>query len=324
LKLPVFGWGGLKVVFLEISGNFRKLENDSKLLSFLKRMQQQRQKTLHGAIRYYPEKSYVVKTSILDHQNDRKTTDNPWTEIRWLRKVPAHPHIISLLGYQYDEKYRQLHTFLPYAPYGDLKDWLMSLKKPLPFETAVSVLKQLLQALTHLAAHNIAHFDVSLENILLKTKKPAPSIWLCDFGCAVSSSELYEVSDMFHLPGKMQYRAPEFGISHKIDPQAADVFSFGVCMVEILTHHPPFRAAHFQDPHYRVLLEQGIRKLVPGLTPASYQVLEACLQINPKLRPTFAALAQFPLFSGATHKVPNLVSVPPISGPLSQPANVDP
>lgn len=295
-------------------------------------MQQQQQlpqkKTLYGAIRCYPEKSYVVKTSVLD-ESERKTrcsTDNPWTEIRWLRKIPAHPHIISLLGYQYDEKYRQLHTFLPYARHGDLKDWLMSMKKPLPLETAIFLLKQLLQALTHLAAHKIAHFDVSLENILLETKKPAPLIWLCDFGCAVSNTELYEVGDMFRLPGKMQYRAPEFslGAGHKIDPQAADVFSFGVCMVEILTNHPPFRVAHFQDPHYRVLLEQGIRKLVPGLSPPAYQALEACLQINPKLRPKFAALAQFDFFKPATHKVPNLVSAPSISGPLPRPAIVDP
>tara|TARA_B110000971_G_C19789728_1_gene399201 strand:+ start:377 stop:676 length:300 start_codon:yes stop_codon:yes gene_type:complete len=87
--------------------------------------------------------------------------------------------------------------------------------------------------------------------------------------------------------------APEVLSSQRYD-ESADVFSFGVCMWEMLTRECPFEGNNGIQCAMQVL--NGARVEVPGWcrggAPWLATLIEKCLSTDGKLRPTFEQISK--------------------------------
>jgi len=247
-----------------------------------------RRPTVHGYIEFSSDGKYATKVSAFRQPDRDTTTDDPVQEITWLAKID-HPHILPLHGFTIDHKLQKVRAIFEKAPYGDLMDLLLSRKDALPLQVTIVFMKQVLSALEYLHdKKQISHMDVSLENILIFGL--TTQVKLCDFGCAVESSK-GESKDRPQHPGKTRYRAPEY-FRHPLvyDTQAADIYSFGICLHICLLGAMPFDVAHESDNRFKCFKKRGIRGLLKAchrdksLSEEAFQVLEACLQVDPARR----------------------------------------
>merc|ERR1719150_1611131 len=115
-------------------------------------------------------KSYVRQTAI----------DNPWNEINALQ-------IISLIDSEYFptfitavEDHKYIVVISNMIKGADLFDKIKESRGGLPVDKAQRYLIQISQAVDELHKHNIAHLDLSVENILIEDK--SDNVKIIDFG----------------------------------------------------------------------------------------------------------------------------------------------
>jgi serine/threonine protein kinase len=97
-----------------------------------------------------------------------------------------------------------------------------------------SLLKQCLEALSHVHALGIVHCDVKEPNLMLKTANyHEPSVVLIDFGIAQKEGTKHSIT--YGTPG---YIPPEVWQSH-VWYTAGDLFSLGVTMLQMLIDRTP-------------------------------------------------------------------------------------
>jgi len=101
------------------------------------------------------------------------------------------------------------YILLKHCPVGDLFDFVTGHGGPLSEDVLRSKMRQLLEVVQRLHAANIAHRDISLENILVDNGE----LRLIDFSQAVPIRESEDVDSApvryFVKNGKEHYRAPE-------------------------------------------------------------------------------------------------------------------
>lgn len=110
---------------------------------------------------------------------------------------------------------------------------------PLTFEAAARLVVTVARAVEHLHAHGIVHRDLKPSNILLdRDGQP----YVTDFGLAKVFVPGSEATATGVIAGTPSYMAPEqaAGRSAQIGP-AADIYSLGAVLYELLTGGPPFR-----------------------------------------------------------------------------------
>jgi serine/threonine protein kinase len=101
------------------------------------------------------------------------------------------------------------YILLKHCPVGDLFDFVTSHGAPLSEEILKSKMQKLLEVVQRLHTANIAHRDISLENILVDNE----DLRLIDFSQAVPIHDFEDVASeplrYFVKNGKDHYRAPE-------------------------------------------------------------------------------------------------------------------
>ena len=95
----------------------------------------------------------------------------------------------------------------------------------------------LLPPISRLHTLGVLHRDVKLENLLCDTSKQPPRVKLCDFGHAISYSNLDHDRQFFGTPG---YAAPEVTQGAPVWSPLADVWAMGVVMYALLANSLPF------------------------------------------------------------------------------------
>ncbi|XP_022142500.1 receptor-like kinase TMK3 [Momordica charantia] len=156
------------------------------------------------------------------------------SEIAVLSHV-RHRHLVSLLGYSTEGTERLL--VYEYMPQGALSKHLFhwkSLKlEPLPWMTRLSIALDVARGIEYLhslARQTFIHRDLKSSNILLDDDFRAK---VSDFGLVKLAPD-GEKSVATKLAGTFGYLAPEYAVMGKITTKA-DVFSFGVVLMELLT-----------------------------------------------------------------------------------------
>src|SRR5580698_1909427 len=111
---------------------------------------------------------------------------------------------------------------------------------PVPLEAALTIAKQIADALEAAHEKGIVHRDLKPANIKIK---PDGRVKVLDFGLAKSGELPALTSDsptMMSIPGMILgtagYMAPEQAAGQPVDKRA-DVWAFGVVLYEILTGH---------------------------------------------------------------------------------------
>lgn len=163
-----------------------------------------------------------------------KALDEFQAEIAVLSKV-RHRHLVSLLGYSVAGNERML--VYEYMPQGALSRHLFHWKtfklEPLSWMRRLNIALDVARGLEYL--HNLAHKsfihrDLKSSNILLGDDFKAK---ISDFGLVKLAPD-GEKSVVTRLAGTFGYLAPEYAVTGKITTKA-DVFSFGVVLMELLT-----------------------------------------------------------------------------------------
>jgi serine/threonine-protein kinase len=140
------------------------------------------------------------------------------------------------------------------------------------------------------AAHaaGVVHRDLKPENILLAMRLDGTTrVRLTDFGIArvLTGPRLTTTGAVLGTPN---YMAPEVIEGERAAP-AADVYALGIILYELLAGRPPF-----DDGCDTAILLRHTRALarpVTGMPAGLWRVIKACLDRDPKRRPTAASLA---------------------------------
>lgn len=171
----------------------------------------------------------------------------------------------------------------------------------LPFVEAVSQLGQTLaEALTFLHARGLYHCDLKPSNLLLT---PGGRPLLLDFNLARAegrSGGLFGGTFVYMAPEQLQMHL--LRKEHSLDQAAAaDLFSLGVILYELLTGRLPFgQPPTGLSPEGLAswLLERmafghlPVQRLNPEVPPALAELLDRCLSPDPKKRPSALELAR--------------------------------
>nr|POF00872.1 receptor-like kinase tmk3 [Quercus suber] len=163
-----------------------------------------------------------------------KALDEFQSEIAVLSKV-RHRHLVSLLGYSIEGNERIL--VYEYMPQGALSKHLFHWKsfkmEPLSWKRRLNIALDVARGMEYLhslAHQSFIHRDLKSSNILLGDDFRAK---VSDFGLVKLAPDGAKSVET-RLAGTFGYLAPEYAVTGKITTKA-DVFSFGVVLMELLT-----------------------------------------------------------------------------------------
>ncbi|KAL3673185.1 hypothetical protein V7S43_002478 [Phytophthora oleae] len=196
-----------------------------------------------------------------------------------------------------------------YCPYGDLFSHVSETRGGLPLQTARTCFQQISSAVRFLHGRNVAHRDLSLENVLLDSFRRCR---LADLGLASAAGSRCSGSRV----GKVLYMAPEVFSRPPYRPNAAvntetstgtcynglqaDIWSLGVILFILVTGIPPFEKANEVDARFRLVSKPGgsVRALLQAWgqedrLPRELQaLLDWMLRVDPRRRPTAEQICQ--------------------------------
>jgi serine/threonine protein kinase len=190
-----------------------------------------------------------------------------------------HPTIVRLLGTAGDTD-----LFVEFVDGKTLADLLdFSAGGRLRVSDALRIAIHLGGALEHLHARGFVHLDLAPSNVILRRDgRPV----LIDFGAA----RRYGGGRPPRPIGTDAYMAPEECLLGPVSP-AADVFSLGALLYELLTGDLPFPRGTPRNPFPQTVQEPvPARRLRPTLPKALQDLLHACLRHSPEARPSLPVL----------------------------------
>jgi len=157
----------------------------------------------------------------------------------------------------------------------------------LPPAQSVHFARQLLEGAAAVHAAGIIHRDVKPENVLVDASEDEVILKLTDFGIA----RLSHGSTLTRQPsllGTPEYMAPEVVDIAPVTP-AADLYSIGIVLYEMLAGRTPFAGGHPMAVLHRHLEQEPVP--IPGTRADLWALVEWLLAKDPRSRPSSAAEA---------------------------------
>ena len=153
------------------------------------------------------------------------------------------------------------------------------LKRDGPFDEAfaLSVAEQIAAGVDEAHREGVIHRDLKSSNIMLVPRKDGTvRVVITDFGIAATKDEEFKPGI-----GSLDYMAPE-RLTDAGSTQAADVYSFGVLLYEMVTGRLPFDSGTPLDQRRSVPVAP--RRIRPGLAQRWDRVILRCLDPSPDRR----------------------------------------
>ncbi|KAF5199384.1 Serine/threonine-protein kinase AtPK2/AtPK19 [Thalictrum thalictroides] len=208
---------------------------------------------------------YAMKVVRKDKILEKNHVEYMKAERDILTKVD-HPFIVQL-KYSFQTKYR-LYLVLDFVNGGHL--FFQLYHHGLFREDLARIYTaEIVSAVSHLHANGIMHRDLKPENILLDADGHA---MLTDFGLA---KQFEENSRSNSMCGTVEYMAPEIVLGRGHD-KAADWWSVGVLLFEMLTGKPPFIGGNREKIQKKIIKDKI--KLPAFLSSEAHSLLKALLQ----------------------------------------------
>ncbi|KAH9144544.1 hypothetical protein AeRB84_011515 [Aphanomyces euteiches] len=204
-------------------------------------------------------------------------------EIKLVARLDC-PYIVHFIGVSWLRP-REIELVVEYMEQGDLRNYLESNPK-LPWRQKLQIAMDCIDGLLYLHSMDIIHRDLKARNVLLTTKIRAK---LTDFGIARECNE----GTMTQGVGTCRWMAPEVLEGNRYTV-AADIYSFGMVLVELDTHLVPYM--QLREVSNFVMMER-LREgsLAPEVLdtcpPAINSLLRKCIAWDPLQRPSGAEVA---------------------------------
>jgi eukaryotic-like serine/threonine-protein kinase len=216
-----------------------------------------------------------------------------------------HPNIASIYGLEESGGATALVLELVEGP--TLADRLRS--GPIPPDEALSIAKQIAEALEAAHEKSIVHRDLKPANIKVT---PDGKVKVLDFGLAkifgdeTPNPNLSESPTMLSaesapgvIVGTVAYMSPEQARGKTVD-RRTDIWAFGAVLFEMLTGHPAFAGETMTDILGAVVHKEPDWEKLPAESPAALvRVLKRCLVKDARQRLHDIADARIEMESGA-------------------------
>jgi eukaryotic-like serine/threonine-protein kinase len=210
----------------------------------------------------------------------------------------THPQIVPI--YQVGEHEGQPFFCMKYVAGRTLAEVVV--EGPLPPRQAAAYLAGIARAVAHAHEKGVLHRDLKPSNILLEiadvksqnedSAQHAASPMITDFGLAKRVEGGVSLTGTGAIVGTPSYMAPEQaqGDGKPVGP-AADIYSLGAILYEMLTGRPPFLAASVVETLLLVRSEEPVRPrlLNPQIDLDLELICRKCLEKRPEHRYASAA-----------------------------------
>lgn len=219
-----------------------------------------------------------------------------------------HLHILPIYDYG---KYRSaLFIVMRLMEHGSLKD-LLKREGIMPTPKAVTIVRQISEALTYAQSKGVTHRDLKPANVLLDD---ADNTYLADFGLAQLAEDSMQITGNAYI-GTPAYSSPEQCKGDKTS-HVTDVYSLGVILFEMLCGQVPFTGSTMLSVLNKHITERvpNMRRFNPRLPDAVVAVINRAMAKQPEARyPTARAFAealeraaQMPVSSGEDEPDPTI------------------
>jgi eukaryotic-like serine/threonine-protein kinase len=188
----------------------------------------------------------------------------------------SHPNIVRGLGVE-----GQTHLLMEYLDGPTLRDFIRSRpRKRMSLSDAMRVAIHIGGALDHIHHRGFVYLDVKPSNIIIFDGRPI----LFDVGTVQKQKKLKEAI------GTDDFMAPEQCSKGRVGAYT-DVFGLGVTLYKMLTGKLPFTGYSKKNPHPQLIRDPvPLKKHLPNAPASLDQLVLACLNRDPKQRPTLAEL----------------------------------
>ena len=185
----------------------------------------------------------------------------------------THANIVRLIDLVVEGQ--TLAIVMEFVKGKDLRHELLAKRTLAPSEVARYGC-QLLDGLAAVHSAGIVHRDVKPENLLLDTSGSRPELKLTDFGVArLTYGSLTKVSSLIGTP---EYMAPELA-DYEHATVAADLYSTGIVLYELLAGRTPFGGGHPV-----AVLRRHIDEPPPPIPGAPVQLWTLMASLLPRIR----------------------------------------
>jgi serine/threonine protein kinase len=216
----------------------------------------------------------------------RETTRRELADELHVVASTRHPSLMLCMGYAFSVNDKRFGLVTPHMSRGTLFDVLHRPAKevPLPWRHRMSALLDTARAMLFVHRAGGVHGALSSQSILMDDEYRAK---LTDFGLGKLLADTQSA-----VGGSLPlWTAPEVVMGARAS-QAADVYSFGIIVWEMLTRQIPF-GSDVQTPIrlLRMVTNSGLRPTIPdGCPPPLISLLERCWSAEPAVRPDFSVI----------------------------------
>ena len=217
---------------------------------------------------------------------DRKRVDS---EIRIARSLD-HRHILKFYTAWLDRTSDTVLFITERATGGTLRQYISRLSSPLKLRVVKRWAVQILEGLSYLHSRSppVLHRDIKCSNLFESDGK----ILIGDLG--LSTQECRAAS----LVGTPEFMAPELYEEGCAFGCSADVYAFGMCLLELVSREKPYAECGNAVQVFRHAISAQHPAVLDRVKDAGLkELIKRCIHIDPNSRPTAAALKADPYWS---------------------------
>ena len=206
-------------------------------------------------------------------------------ELSCHKQLGFHPHLVNLI--HNFETHAHAYLVLEYCSQGDLYEAIRGDRGPLQTDHVRQFMLQLIGAVEHMHKKGLYHRDIKPENIFITA---SGDLKLGDFGLATRDTWSYE-----SCVGSDRYMAPEQydHLGNGYSPAHADIWSIGICLLNILFSRNPFVTPTESDVLFAdyVRDRKSLFDVFPNMSNDTFSILSNALSLDPTKRDLHALRA---------------------------------